>query len=187
MANQNWPFGLQAVARRGGGTPVVRYQTINAVASAIYKGQPLKSHSGTGTVAEYTNVASFNACGTDANCAGVAAEYFPGTGAGSTKTKIAVWDPRENLFEVQVGSGATTSTTRASYLWKHCTLATHNGGSTATGISSGYVTFAGLGVTGGTKPLQIEDVSRDINNCDVDAAYCNVLVRIIPTACAMLH
>lgn len=179
MANQNFAMGFQAVQRLGGGVPVTRYYTLN-LTTPIYKGEPLHiALAGTtGQVEKFTNMASFNTAVAAGKLLGVAAEYYPGSANGSTKTKIAVWDPIQNIFEVQMNTGATAGMTAGDYVFKNCIANTLIAGSTITGLSNGKINFTSLGSTA-TYPIRIIDISKDLNNCDVNAAYCNVLCQFV--------
>lgn len=179
MANKNWPMGFQAVQRLGGGVPVVRTYKMNATA-IIYKGEPLRValDGTTGQVKKFANMASFNTAVAAGKLAGVAAEFYPGAAIGSTKTKIAVWDPIQNIFEVKVNTGATASTKACSYVFKNAEVTTLTAGSTITGLSNAKLNFTSLGSTA-TYPVRVIDISRDVDNCDVDAAYCNVLCQFV--------
>lgn len=179
MANKNWPMGFQAVQRLGGGVPIVRTYTLNATA-AIYKGEPLDVALGaaTGQVQKFASKTNFNTAVAAGKLAGVAAEFYPGSALGSTKTKIAVWDPINTIFEAQVNAGATASTNYGSYIFKNAQATTLTGGSTITGLSNAQINFTTLGSTA-TWPIRIIDISKDVDNCDVNASYCNVLCQFV--------
>ena len=179
MANKNWPMGFQAVQRLGGGIPVIRTYAMNATA-AIYKGEPLDVALGgtTGQVQKFASKTNFNTAVAAGKLAGVAAEYYPGSALGSTKTRIAVWDPVQNVFEAQMNTGATAGMTAGDYLFKNAQATTLTGGSTITGLSSGQINFTSLGSTA-TYPIRVIDISKDVDNCDVNASYCNVLCQFV--------
>jgi hypothetical protein len=175
-------MGFQAVQRLGGGVPVVRYYEINGTA-AIYKGEPLKicATGASGEVNHWTSKTTFNTGVAVGNLAGVAAEFYPGAALGSTKTKIAVWDPIQNIFQVKVGTGATASTTRSSYIFKNAQAATLTGGSTVTGLSNAYLSFASIGVSTNLAkmPVRIIDIARETDFDEYNSSYCHVLCQFV--------
>lgn len=113
--NDNWPFGLQPLVTRSGGTPFTNRFPLNTnYATAIYKGQILiQSTTGYVRVATSTEITAGWVPG---KVAGVAAEHYGGaTDYAKGQTDIALWDAGEHIFVIQ-SDGATTTAAASDFI-----------------------------------------------------------------------
>lgn len=183
MANRDWAFGLQPTRDAFGHSPdTIRLPiSVNTTTGApkyttsIYKGQVVLWNNTLGVVK--ANAAT----NTVANIAGVAAEYFPGSAGGTTKTDIAVWQAGpEQKFLIQ-SDGTTAQATQMAanvkYLLKNAAIVNPTSGNTNTGLSTSELDYSSLAATA-TVPLRVLGFHTEVGESNL-ASHVKLVVHFL--------
>lgn len=187
MSSTSAPYGFRPSYHNSGQMRPKAYTITSTYATSIYSGDPVKLTSN-GVVQLGTSDGTRSGTTDGITLLGVFAgvEYLDSTGkptiapfwtGGTTGTNIVAWvyDDPETLYDVQYANPGTPGTTSVQVdVGAECDWRVASpGGSTATGISSTYLTATQT--TSGQ--FQITGFAYDINDSLTDA-YVNVTVRL---------
>ncbi len=180
MANTDAAFGMRLVGRIGG--PATNVQNTYRIAAnygtAIFKGDMVAQVTGGGVEVHADGgsvpiVGVFNGCRYTDPTTGkeTFSNFYPASTNASDIEAFVIDDPMA-IFEIQADAAFPVAD-----LFGNFDIVYTSSGSTTTGISGAELDVT-TGATTATLPLKAIDISKNVNNDDVDSDATNVLVVI---------